>query len=91
MSKVHMLTLSISESQPRSQQFEIICFYVTTRIEHIVSFYRTKEQIFDQDGNALWDLGKYTIMDDPYIFAPDSKNPVYIPNGEVRLLKDRLC
>lgn len=89
MSKIHMLTLSIAESKPQSEQFEIICFYVTTRIESIVSFYRTKDQIFDKDGNALWDLCKYTIMDDAYPPAPDSKNPVYVPKGEVRLLTDK--
>ena len=81
-----MLTLSIAEAKPGEQEFEINCFCLRPRIwkAEIVSFSRTKEEIFDIYGQPLWDIGKISILSD-YAKKQEEPNPVYIPTGEVRL------
>lgn len=87
------LTLSIAEGRPGSDTFEINCAQLTNTLKTnaIYSFELSKDQIFDDDGDPLWDIGKITLLDR----KPDSSkstsvvNRVYEPVGKIQFLKDK--
>lgn len=85
-----LLTMSIAEGKPGSDSFEINCLNLgKTFAAPIYSFSMTKKQIFDANGDPLWDLGKITKV--TQILAPKAKasNPVYQAAGDIRLVEEK--
>ena len=92
MKKICMLTLSIAEAKPDSSRFEINCAHLTNqKTAPIVAFALTKDKIFDSSGNALWDIGKITLLtQQPFESKKtNKKNKVFVVNGPVEFLAEK--
>lgn len=91
MKRICMLTLSIAEGIPGSKKFEVNCLHITnSKKGPIVSFELTKAEIFDPIGQAIWDLGRITLMEGIHLKKFQSVNKVYVPDGKVELLESKV-
>ena len=91
MSGFHMLTLSIAEGIPGSAKFEINCIHIARDWKgKMVSFEKTKQEIFTPDGKPIWDLGRITLVEN-FHRKPDAKrNRIYNTAGEIKLLENKV-
>ena len=87
MKGIHMLTLSIAEAKPETGEFNINCLHIALTLKgKLLSFEKRKSEIFDSEGNAVWDLGKITVVEDVQLNQYEKRNQIYNTVGSVKLL-----
>ena len=90
MSCFHVLTLSIAEGLPGSKRFEINCLNVHRDLKgKMVSFEKSKQEIFTADGKPIWDLGRITLVENFHLKKEAKKNKVYYTEGKTELLESK--